>query len=107
MPVEAVAEANRSPGVTPAAPWRVAAVSVEPGYRLAVRFVDGSQGVVDMSRLVNSANPGIYSDLKSVSLFSQARLELGVITWPNGADLDPDWMHEEIGTRGEWVVPDS
>ena len=32
----------------------------------------------------------------------QARIELGVITWPNGADLDPDWLHEDINRSGEW-----
>jgi hypothetical protein len=59
-----------------------------------------------MSRLVNSNDAGIFSALANPSVFDQARLELGVITWPNGADLDPDWLHDEILKHGEWLIPD-
>ncbi len=106
MSVETVAETNRSAGVVAAAPWRVSAFSVLSGYRLAITFVDGSRGIVDMSRLVNSNDAGIFSALANPSVFDQARLELGVITWPNGADLDPDWLHDEILKHGEWLIPD-
>lgn len=106
MPIETITETNRSPGVVPAAAWRVSAVSVQSGYRLAVSFVDGTSGIADFSRLVNGKNAGIFSALADSALFEQVRLELGVITWPNGADFDPDWLHEEIMARGEWLVPE-
>lgn len=106
MSVETIAEANRAPGVVPAAPWRVSAVSVQPGYRLAVTFVDGTSGIADLSRLVAGNNAGIFAALAAQDFFAQVRLELGVITWPNGADLDPDWLHEEIATHGQWVAPE-
>ena len=106
MSIEAITETNRAPGIVPAAVWRVSAVSVQPGYRLAVRFVDGTSGVADFSRLVGGQNAGIFSALADPALFEQVRLELGVITWPNGADFDPDWLHEEIMAHGEWLVPE-
>ncbi len=106
MSVETVAETNRSSGVVAAAPWRVSAFSLLSGYRLAITFVDGSRGVADMSKLVAGHKAGVYAALADTKCFERARLELGVITWPNGADLDPDWLHEEILKHGEWVIPD-
>jgi len=103
---ETITAANRAPGVVPSAPWRVSAVSVQPGYRLAVTFVDGTSGIADLSRLVTDNNAGVYAPLADSALFDQVGLELGVITWPNGADLDPDWLHEEIGIHGEWLAPE-
>ena len=105
MSIETIAEANRAPGVVPVAPWRVSAANVQPGYRLAVTFVDGLHGIADLSMLVASEKAGIYAALADQVLFDQARVELGVITWPNGADLDPDWLHEEIQAHGLWQAP--
>lgn len=102
MSVETIAEANRAPGVIPAAPWRVRAISVQSEYRLAVTFVDGSSGIADLSSLVSAKDAGIFAPLADPKVFEQAQVELGVITWPNGADLDPDWLHEEINRSGEW-----
>ena len=99
------AQENTAPGVTPVAPWRIQAVTVLPGLRLAVIFRDGRQGIVDCSRIQSSANPGIYEFLASPEFFAQVRLELGVLTWPNGADLDPCWLHAELADGGTWSVP--
>jgi len=105
MPIETVAKEHRSAGVNPSAPWRVREVNVQPGYRLAITCNDGTSGMVDMSALVNSANAGIYSALKDLQLFQQVSIELGALTWPNGADLDPVWVHEQIGKNKSWSVP--
>jgi hypothetical protein len=106
MSIETVTQEHRPAGVTAAAPWRVRAVNVQPGYRLSVTCNDGTNGLVDMSRLVASEKAGIYAALKDEKLFNQVSLELGVLTWPNGADLDPEWVHEEIGKNKSWSVPD-
>ena len=58
-----------------------------------------------MSVLVNSANAGIYAALKDVQLLQRVSVELGALTWPNGADLDPSWVHEEISKNKTWSVP--
>ncbi len=105
MPIETVAQKHSAVGVTAAAPWRVRAVSALPGYRLSITCNDGTSGVVDMSRLVASEKAGIYAVLKNEGIFNQVKIELGALTWPNGADLDPEWAHEEIGKNETWVVP--
>jgi hypothetical protein len=75
---------------------RLKALSVLPGYRLAVTFRDGTGGIVDLSRVRPDPSHGVFSALADPRLFEQARLELGAVTWPNGADLDPSWMYERI-----------
>lgn len=106
MPIETVAQEHRPTGVIAAAPWRARSVSALPGYRLFVTCNDGSSGIVDMSRLVASKNAGIFAALEDENIFNQVRIELGALTWPNGADIDPEWVHEEIGGDKTWSVPD-
>lgn len=105
MPSKTTAQEHRSVGVIAAAPWRVRAIEILPAYRLAVTCNDGTTGIVDMSALVNSAGAGIFAALRDVQLFQQAGVELGAITWPNGADLDPVWVHEEVSKNKTWAVP--
>jgi hypothetical protein len=102
MPIETVTQEHRPSGVIAAAPWRVRAVNVQPDYRLSVTCNDGTSGIVDMSALVNSADAGIFAALKDAQLFQQVCIELGVLTWPNGADLDPLWVHESIIENKTW-----
>jgi hypothetical protein len=105
MPIEATAETDRTTGITTSAPWRIQTLTVLPGHRLAVTFQDGTHGVADLSSVLTAHECGIFSALKETAFFAQARLELGVVTWPNGADLDPVWMYDELGKSKTWSVP--
>ena len=105
MPIKTVTQEHRPAGVTAAAPWRVRAVNVLPGYRLSITCNDNTSGIVDMSALIFSADAGIFTALKDAQLFQQVRIELGALIWPNGADLDPVWVHEEISKNKTWSVP--
>jgi hypothetical protein len=95
---------DRASGVIPKAPWRVTEVVALPGYQLQVRFQDGSEGVVDLSRLIHSDEAGVFASLCNMTVFAQVYLELGVVTWPGGIDLAPDAMHREINQHGKWVL---
>ncbi len=105
MSVETTAQSHSAIGVTPAAPWRIRALTVLPGYRLALTFNDGRQGTADLSTLLTAKQCGMFEALKDPSFFSKASLEFGVVTWPNGADLDPAWLHAELGKSETWSVP--
>lgn len=105
MSIQTSTEKDTAPGVKPVAPWRIRAVSALPGYRLAVTFQDGKSGIADLSAVMTSQNCGIYAALARPEIFQQVSLELGVVTWPNGADLDPAWMHEQIANGETWSVP--
>lgn len=109
MPSEAIAEKNSTariaPPPSPATPWRVQAVSLLPDYRLAVTFMDGRTGIVDCSAVVSSSNPGIYAPLATREFFAQVTIDMGVLTWPNGADLDPAWLYDSVSDGKPWSVP--
>ena len=105
MPSETIAQEHISPGLRTAAAWRVHSVSALPNYQLAITCNDGTAGIVDMSALVNSSQAGIYAALKDTQIFQQVRIELGALTWPNGADLDPLWTYEELSKQQTWSVP--
>ena len=98
---------NRSaavvPPIVPKARWRVASVEVLPDYRLRVRFLDGLEGIVDMSRLIFSPDAGVFAALPDAALFEQVHLEYGAVTWPSEIDLAPDAMYREIGSGGVWI----
>ena len=85
-------------------PWRVTHVQALPGYRLAVRFVDGTAGEVDLSRLVTSEQAGVFSKLHDPALFADVCLAYGAVTWPGELDLAPDAMYDAIQAHGCWVL---
>ena len=88
----------------PAAPWRIAHLEVLSGFRLHVRFNDGTEGTVELAGFLNSASAGVFAALRNEGLFRQARLELGAVVWPDNLDLAPDAMHREIKQHGRWIV---
>ena len=104
-PTETVAQENIAIGLKAAAAWRVRAFSVRPDYRLSITCNDGTNDIVDMSALVNSADARIYAALEDAQLFQKVSIELGARSWPNGADLDPLWTHDELGKNKTWPVP--
>jgi hypothetical protein len=85
-------------------PWRITEVEVLPEFRLRVWFVDGTDGTVDMMALIHSPNAGVFAALADPSLFAQAHVEYGAVTWPGEIDLAPDAMHAEIKKTGKWVL---
>jgi hypothetical protein len=70
--------------------------------RLAVEFADGTSGEADLSAFLSSdrVSGTVFEPLRDPSVFGQARLELGAVTWPNGADLAPDAMYDAIRDHG-------
>lgn len=56
-------------------------------------FSDGSERVVDLMPLL--WGPVFEEIARDDDLFAQVRVDpdIGTITWPNGADLDPDVLH--------------
>ncbi len=70
-------------------------VAVEPldEYRLRLRFEDGVEGIVDISKAIRLE--GVFAPLRERDYFVQVRVnpELGTIAWPNEADLDPDVLY--------------
>ena len=65
------------------------------GYRVRLRFSDGSEGIVDVAKLIPFQ--GVFRPLRDPKYFHWLRVdtEAGTICWPNGADIDPDALHSK------------
>jgi hypothetical protein len=82
--------------------------SVEPlqDFRVRLSFSDGSAKVVDLEPFLHGP---VFDQVRTDRLlFESVQVDpgLGTIVWPNGADIDPDvlyqdlspaWMDEEQG----------
>ena len=66
------------------------------GYELYVRFADGAEGIVDISKYINFH--GIFAPLRDLEYFRRVRVDpdLGTVVWPNGSDLDPDALYSKV-----------
>jgi hypothetical protein len=74
---------------------RVTDVQVLDGYRLRLAFSDGAVGEID---LVQELWGEVFEPLREEAMFRQARVdtELGTVVWPNGADLDPESLRDNV-----------
>jgi hypothetical protein len=63
------------------------------GYRLYLKFEDGVEGVVDLATQLSFR--GVFEPLRDLAYFQVVRVDpdLGTVTWPNRADLDPDVLY--------------
>jgi hypothetical protein len=104
MPSEPITAQDITPPIVPTAPWRIAKFRTLPGFRLAVEFIDGTTGEVDLSRLVMSEKAGVFAMLRDPEVFAQARLEYGAILWPGDIDIAPDAMYDVIRSTGSWIL---
>lgn len=97
------AEPDSTAGVV-GVPWLVTDVRALADFRLFVRFIDGTEGEVDASRLILGPSPGVFTVLRDTALFAQVRVEDGAVTWPGELDLAPDAMHSVLKAEGRWIL---
>jgi hypothetical protein len=74
-------------------------VTVLTDFRVRLRFDDGEEGEVDLRPFFNG--PIFDALLRDRRLFESVHVdpELGTIVWPNGADVDPDVLHDAASSR--------
>ena len=70
------------------------------GFRLHVRFGDGSEGTHDFSAMVKEPGSAL-APLRDEAYFGRVFLEFGAPTWPNGFDISPEWLRREMAAAGE------
>ena len=65
------------------------------GFKIWIRFSDGVEGDVDLSRELTGP---IFEPLRDVEEFKRFSLhpELRTLVWPNGADLAPEFLREKL-----------
>lgn len=69
------------------------------GRRVWLRFADGEEGEIDLSRYLNYGP--VFGPLADEEFFRQLHVEVGTIAWPNGADIAPERLHELLVGYGE------
>ncbi|MBF0291507.1 MAG: DUF2442 domain-containing protein [Nitrospinae bacterium] len=97
MPTKADPSEDSTVGITPSSPWRIVEVVPLSGYRLAVKFVDGARGEVDLNPMIMDEPAGVFASLRDHDLFNKVYLDCGAPTWPGGLDIAPDAIYDEIG----------
>jgi hypothetical protein len=71
----------------------VTGVSPRSGYSLLVTFSNGTQRLIDVERYLRG--PIFEPICRDRSLFEAVSVDedLGVVVWPNGADIDSDVLY--------------
>lgn len=72
---------------------RVKSVRPLEGFELDVEFTDGTERVIDVDRYLRGP---IFEPIRQDrAMFEAVSVddELGVLVWPNGADIDPDVLY--------------
>jgi hypothetical protein len=73
---------------------KVISVKALENYRLHVKFDDGIEGIVECRDKLFGP---VFEPLKDPDLFAQVSIDdFGAVCWPNGADLAPDAMHDDL-----------
>lgn len=72
---------------------RVMAFEKVGPYTLRVMFDDGTEQVIDFPPVLEGA---LFGPLRDEKLFLQVEIdpEAHTLVWPNGADFDPETLHD-------------
>jgi hypothetical protein len=73
--------------------YRVKAFQIVSLYTLRVEFDDQSQQTIDFKPVLGGK---LFGPLRDLSLFNQVQIdpEVHTLVWPNGADFDPETLHD-------------
>ena len=74
---------------------RVIAARHVAGHTLWLRFADGLEGEVDLSAELEGP---VFDPLRDPAYFRSFPIhpELHTVTWPNGANFAPEFLHERV-----------
>ena len=82
---------------------RVTHFDIVGPYTLALRFDDGSEQPIDCRPVLEGE---VFAPLQDLTLFNAVELDsiFGTIQWPNGADFDPETLHDWPRYRDELIA---
>lgn len=73
--------------------YRVTSFQIIAPFTLRVAFDDGKEQAINFKPVLAGE---LYSPLRDLSLFNAVRIdpEVHTLVWPNGADFDPETLHD-------------
>ena len=82
---------------------RVEQFEIVGPYTLTLTFADGSQQRIDFRPVLEGE---IFGPLQDLQIFNTVELEstFGTLQWPNGADFDPEALHDWPKYRDDLVA---
>ncbi len=89
--------------------YKVIDFNIVAPYTLEIMFDDDTIQTIDFLPVLKG---GLYSPLKDLDIFNRVIIdpEVHTLVWPNGADFDPETLHnwpdyiEELKARSEqWM----
>lgn len=84
---------------------KISSIESRGGYRLFLRFSDGSEDERDFSDLI-AERGSLVEPLRDPAYFARAFTEDGSsLAWPNGLDLDAEVLHQQMKAAGLLRVP--
>jgi hypothetical protein len=80
--------------------YRVISFKISAPYTLQVVFDDQTMQEIDFHPILKGE---LYKPLGNLNLFNQVRIdpEVHTLVWPNGADFDPETLHDWSDHIGE------
>jgi hypothetical protein len=84
--------------------YRVEAFAITAPDTLRVEFDDQTQQTIDFKAVLGGE---LFGPLRELSLFNQVQIdpEVHTLVWPNGADFDPETLHDWSRYAQSLVVP--
>lgn len=73
--------------------YRVTAFEIVSDYTLRLMFDDQSEQTIDFTPILSGR---VFGPLRERQLFNKVMLDeaFGTLTWPNGADIAPEVLHD-------------
>ena len=64
-------------------------------FTIHIRFSDGTEGDVDLSRELHGE---VFEPLRDIAVFKNFTIhpEFHTLCWPNGADFAPEFLYGEV-----------
>jgi len=73
--------------------WDVKHVKPLADYKIYVEIEDGRKGIFDLKPYLYH---GMFKELKDINYFNQVSILFGAVTWPNGQDIAPETLLNEL-----------
>ena len=65
-------------------------------YLIKLKFNDGVEQTIDFEQWLEGP---VFEPLKDINYFQKFFIEGGTVSWPNGADIAPETLHELAKSR--------